>query len=95
MVGPLFAQTAWTNVTFIGSEVRDPGKNLVRALVGGCAVVVVLYLLANVAYLAVLPFPEIQHAPHNRVAVAMMDAVVRSARSDVHGRSDHDFHFRL
>ena len=36
MVGPLFAQTAWTNVTFIGSEVRDPGKNLVRALVFGC-----------------------------------------------------------
>jgi APA family basic amino acid/polyamine antiporter len=75
MVGPLFAQTAWTNVTFIGSEVRDPGKNLVRALVGGCAVVVVLYLLANFAYLAVLPFPEIQHAPQNRVAVAMMDTV--------------------
>ncbi|HEX3619124.1 MAG TPA: amino acid permease, partial [Candidatus Udaeobacter sp.] len=42
MVGPLFAQTAWTNVTFVGSEVRDPGKNLVRALVGGCSVVVVL-----------------------------------------------------
>src|SRR6184192_2450861 len=75
MVGPLFAQTAWTNVTFIGSEVRDPGKNLVRALVGGCGIVVLLYLLANVAYLAVLPFPEIQHAPHNRVAVAMMDTV--------------------
>src|SRR3989440_1530823 len=75
MVGPLFAQTAWTNVTFMGSEVRDPGKNLVRALVGGCGIVVVLYLLANVAYLAVLPFPEIQHAPQNRVAVAMMKAV--------------------
>src|SRR5437773_11429038 len=75
MVGPLFAQTAWTNVTFVGSEVRDPGKNLVRALVGGCGIVVVLYLLANVAYLAVLSFPEIQHAPQNRVAVAMMNAV--------------------
>ena len=36
---------------------------------------VVLYLLANVAYLAVLPFPEIQHAPQNRVAVAMMNAL--------------------
>src|SRR6266571_4065047 len=72
MVGPLFAQTAWTNVTFVGSEVRDPGKNLVRALVLGCGVVVILYLLANLAYLAVLPFPEIQHAPQNRVAVAMM-----------------------
>src|SRR5438034_7738328 len=75
MVGPLFAQTAWTNVTFVGSEVRDPGKNLVRALVVGCGIVVVLYLLANVAYLAVLPLPEIQHAPQNRVAVAMMNEV--------------------
>src|SRR5437773_4598193 len=75
MVGPLFAQTAWTNVTFIGSEVRDPGKNLVRALVGGCGIGVLLYLLANVAYLAVLPFSEIEHAPQNRVAVAMMSAL--------------------
>src|SRR5438552_5567576 len=75
MVGPLFAQTAWTNVTFIGSEVREPGKNLSRALLVGCGIVVVLYVLANVAYLAVLPFPEIQHAPQNRVAVGMMNAV--------------------
>jgi APA family basic amino acid/polyamine antiporter len=75
MVGPLFAQTAWTNVTFIGSEIRDPGKNLVRALVIGCGTVVILYLLANLAYVAVLPFSEIQSAPHNRVAVAMMNAV--------------------
>jgi APA family basic amino acid/polyamine antiporter len=75
MVGPLFAQTAWTNVTFVGSEVREPGKNLVRALVGGCGIVVVLYLLANLAYLAVLPLTEIEHAPQNRVAVAMLNAV--------------------
>jgi basic amino acid/polyamine antiporter, APA family len=75
MVGPLFAQTAWTNVTFVGSEVRDPQKNLVRALVGGCATVIVLYLLANVAYLVVLPFADIAHAPQNRVAVAMMNAI--------------------
>ena len=75
MVGPLFAQTAWTNVTFVGSEVRNPGKNLVRALVLGCGVVVILYVLANLAYLAILPFSEIQHAPQNRVAVAAMKAI--------------------
>jgi APA family basic amino acid/polyamine antiporter len=75
MVGPIFAQTAWTNVTFIGSEVRDPGRNLVRALLWGCGIVVILYLLANLAYIAVLPFSEIEHAPQNRVAVAMMNAV--------------------
>lgn len=75
MVGPLFAQTAWTNVTFIGSEIRDPGRNLVRALVIGCGIVVILYLLANLAYVAVLPFSEIEHAPRNRVAVAMMTSI--------------------
>jgi basic amino acid/polyamine antiporter, APA family len=75
MVGPLFAQTAWTNVTFVGSEVREPGKNLARALLAGTAIVVVLYLLANVAYLALLSFSGIQHSPQNRVGVAAMNAV--------------------
>src|SRR5439155_3263985 len=65
MVGPLFAQTSWTNLTFIGSEVRDPARNLVRALLAGCGIVVVLYLLANLAYIAVLPFSGIEHAPQN------------------------------
>ena len=72
MVGPLFAQTAWTNVTFLGSEVREPGRNLVRALLIGSGIVVILYVLANVSYLALLSLLEIQHAPQDRVAVAAM-----------------------
>ncbi len=72
MVGPIFAQTAWTNVTFLGSEVRNPGRNLVRALLIGSGAVAILYVLANVSYLALLSFPEIQHAPQDRVAVAAM-----------------------
>jgi basic amino acid/polyamine antiporter, APA family len=76
MVGPLFAQSAWNNVTFTGSEVRDPGKNLPRALLIGCAVVVALYVFANVAYLATLSFPEIQNAAQNRVAVAAVRSVL-------------------
>jgi len=75
MVGPIFAQTAWTNVTFIGGEVLEPGRNLSRALLYGCGIVVVLYVLANVAYIASLPLTEIQNAPQNRVAVAMMRAI--------------------
>jgi APA family basic amino acid/polyamine antiporter len=78
MVGPLFAQTAWTNVTFLGSEVRDPGRNLVRALLIGSGIVVILYVLANVSYLALLSFPEIQHAPQDRVAVAAMKSAFGS-----------------
>ena len=78
MVGPTFAQTAWTNVTFLGSEVRDPGRNLARALVWGCGIVVTLYVLANLAYIAVLPLDAIAHAPQNRVAVAMMNSIFGS-----------------
>lgn len=76
MVGPLFAQSAWNNVTFTGSEVRDPGRTLPRALLLGCGIVVTLYLLANVAYIATLPLEGIQQAPQNRVAVAAMHAIL-------------------
>ncbi|HEU5218093.1 MAG TPA: amino acid permease [Gemmatimonadales bacterium] len=75
MVGPLFAQSAWNNVTFTGGEVRDPGRNLPRALMAGCALVVGLYLLANLAYVVTLPLQDIQNAPQNRVATAAMQAV--------------------
>jgi APA family basic amino acid/polyamine antiporter len=76
MVGPLFAQSAWNNVTFTAGEVREPGKNLPRALLIGCALVVTLYLLANLAYVVTLPLPGIQNAPQNRVATAVMQEVL-------------------
>src|SRR6266404_3183873 len=78
MVGPLFAQSAWNNVTFTGGEVRDPGRNLPRALLIGCGLVVALYLLANLAYIVTLPLPAIQNAPQNRVATATMQAILGS-----------------
>ena len=79
MVGPLFAQSAWNNVTFTGSEVRDPGRTLPRALLIGCGIVVTLYILANIAYVATLPLEGIQNAPQNRVAVAAMNAILGPA----------------
>ncbi|HKC65024.1 MAG TPA: amino acid permease [Pyrinomonadaceae bacterium] len=75
MVGPLFAQSAWNNVTFTGSEVREPGRNLPRALLIGCLVVVGLYLLANLAYVVTLPLSTIQK-PQTSVATATMQAVM-------------------
>jgi APA family basic amino acid/polyamine antiporter len=76
MIGPLFSQTAWNNVTFTGGEVRDPGRNLPRALVFGCGSVVALYLLANVAYVVSLPLAAIQNAPEGRVGTALMQEVL-------------------
>ena len=50
---------------------REPGRTLPRALLYGCLLVTGIYVLANVAYLNVLPFHEIQHAPEDRVATAV------------------------
>ncbi|MBA3768442.1 MAG: APC family permease, partial [Acidobacteria bacterium] len=74
MTGPLFAQSAWNNVTFTGSEIRNPGRNLPRALLIGCGVVLLLYLLANLAYVVTLPLAVMQRPP-NSIATATMQAV--------------------
>ena len=55
MVGSLFAMDAWNNVTFIAAEVKNPSRNLPLSLAFGAGLVVLLYTLANVAYLRVLP----------------------------------------
>jgi APA family basic amino acid/polyamine antiporter len=76
MVGPLFSQSAWNNVTFAGEEIREPGVTLPRALLFGCLLVTTVYVAANVAYLSVLPFEAVQKAPEDRVATAMMTALL-------------------
>lgn len=75
MTGPLFSQSAWNNVTFTAGEVENPQKNLPRALLIGCVIVVVLYILANLAYVVTLPLIGIQTAPQNRVGTALMEYI--------------------
>jgi APA family basic amino acid/polyamine antiporter len=70
LVGPFFAQTAWNNVTFASEEVRDPGRTLPRALVLGCLIVTITYVVTNVAYLKALGFVGIASAPQDRVGTA-------------------------
>ncbi|HEV7893641.1 MAG TPA: amino acid permease [Pyrinomonadaceae bacterium] len=79
MTGPLFAQSAWNNVTFTGSEVRDPGRNLPRALLAGCASVVALYLLANLAYVVTLPLSVMQKPPNSIATATVQSALGPSA----------------
>jgi APA family basic amino acid/polyamine antiporter len=64
----LFSSDAWNNVTFTAGEVINPRRNIPLSLAIGTILVISLYLLANVAYLAALPFAAIQNAPSDRVA---------------------------
>jgi APA family basic amino acid/polyamine antiporter len=75
MVGPLFSQSAWNNVTFAGEEVRDPGRNLPFALLAGCVLVTVLYVITNAGYLHTLGLAGVQGAPADRVGTAAAQAL--------------------
>jgi basic amino acid/polyamine antiporter, APA family len=55
MVGALFSSDAWNNITFTAAEVVEPRKTIPLSLVMGTGIVIILYLLANIAYVLVLP----------------------------------------
>jgi len=64
----LFALDAWNTVTFVAEETRDPVKTIPKALFLGTLGVVILYTLANVAYLHVLPVDAASAIPDQRIA---------------------------
>jgi APA family basic amino acid/polyamine antiporter len=70
LVAALWAYDGWNNVSMVASEIRDPQRNLPRALISGTVAVMALYLLANAAYFYVLPVSEV--AASNLVAADMM-----------------------
>jgi len=85
-VGSLFSADAWNNVTFTAAEVKNPQRNLPLALGLGTGSVILLYVLANYAYVNVLPLhgdPNgasimargIQYATEDRVATAVMGVI--------------------
>ena len=70
--GSLFSADAWNNIGFTAAEVKNPKRDVALSMAFGTAIVMVLYLLANVGYLCVMPFAQIQNAPDGRVATAAL-----------------------
>lgn len=81
MKGSLFSSDAWNNVTFIAAEIKSPERNIGRALFLGTTIVTILYVLANIMYLAVLPFHEIAFAANDRVGVAAAEKIFGNSGS--------------
>jgi APA family basic amino acid/polyamine antiporter len=67
LVGSLFSSDAWNNITFTGSEVINPKRNLPLSLFLGTGIVSLIYICANGVYLKVLPLAAIASAPEDRV----------------------------
>ena len=90
LVGSLFSSDAWNNVTFISGDIENPKRNIPLSLAIGTTIVVTLYLLANVAFLYLLPLTGnpngttvvergIQFAQNERVGTAAAEMMFGGA----------------
>ena len=88
IINSLFSSDAWNNVTFIAGEIREPKKNIPRSLFLGTLIVTVIYILANIAYLALLPMhgtPDSATVAENGIMFASQDRVGAAAANIIMG----------
>jgi APA family basic amino acid/polyamine antiporter len=87
IINSLFSSDAWNNVTFIAGEIKDPKKNIPRSLFLGTLIVTIIYILANIAYLALLPLNGTPDGTvvENGIMFASQDRVGAAAASAIMG----------
>ena len=74
MVGVLWSYGGWQHATFTSAEARDPQKALPVSIIAGTIIVIVIYLLANIVYLHLLPVETIASSP--RVAATAAEQIL-------------------
>ena len=70
LIACLLAYDGWVQLSFVAGEIRNPQRNVLFALAFGSIACIAIYLLANIAYLRVLPIPEIAASEHVGATVA-------------------------
>lgn len=87
IINSLFSSDAWNNVTFIAGEIKEPKKNIPRSLFLGTLIVTVIYILANIAYLALLPMKGVPTGSilENGIMFAAQDRVGAAAANMILG----------
>jgi APA family basic amino acid/polyamine antiporter len=88
IINSLFSSDAWNNVTFIAGEIKEPKKNIPRSLFLGTLIVTIIYILANIAYLALLPMkgtPDATAVLDNGIMFAAQDRVGAAAANMILG----------
>jgi len=59
MLAALWAYDGWNNMPMAAGEVKDPGRNVPRALIGGMVAIMAIYCTANLAYFYALPWGDV------------------------------------
>lgn len=71
LLAVLFAFEGWTNVGAIAGEMKNPGRDMPRAIVGGVSIIMAVYFVINMAYLRVIPADQLMNISSPASAVAM------------------------
>ena len=79
LVGALFASITWNNVTFIAGEIKEPQKNIPRAMIIGSGLVIGLYILTNFIYMSSLSLADVQHSMQDIVAAELTNKIFSQA----------------
>ena len=73
LIAIMWTYDGWADLSFVGGEVRDPARTMPRALILGTGAIVLVYLLLNVAYIYLVPLPEMAGA--KLIAAAAADRI--------------------
>ncbi len=73
LAGAFWAYDGWNNVTYVAGEIKNPTRNVPRALLYGTLIVIAVYVLINVAFLYILPVDIMKNSP--LVAASAAEAI--------------------
>lgn len=72
MLNAFWAYDGWSNISFITGEIKNPKRNIPIAIISGVAIAMALYLLANAAYMHVLPIEQLKTVDQSRIGAAVV-----------------------
>ena len=75
MLASFWAYQGWASVGFIGGEVKEAKHNIPKGIVVGVFMVIAIYLLVNVTYLALLSIPQLEQIYQSGNQIAAIEAV--------------------
>jgi basic amino acid/polyamine antiporter, APA family len=81
----MFSYSGWNAASYVAEEIREPGRNVPKALALGTVAVVLLYLGLNVLYLYAVPIGEIGSAGQAEIAVVAAQRLIGPAAASLLG----------
>lgn len=82
LVSVMWAYDGWADLSFMSGEVRDPGRTLPRALILGTLAIIAIYLLVNLAYIYLVPLPEMAQMVGRANAAGMEPPLIAATAAE-------------